>query len=189
MQLHLGWHFCALRDGVPVLRDGSPLRVRHLYEHPRRLVMCRAGYHDSARVIDAVRYAPGDALCRVLVSADLNDADKRCSRYRMTLAWIDAERILFEFAAKIAYCTLLDRDEMRRFCPDARATETGSISGWRVTFAAHGLGGSGGGCHLVAEPGHAVHGLLYEMDDATLAQLDQISGVAQGMYRQIDVRV
>ncbi len=88
-----------------------------------------------------------------------------------------------------AYCTLLDRDEMRRFCPDARATETGSISGWRVTFAAHGLGGSGGGCHLVAEPGHAVHGLLYEMDDATLAQLDQISGVAQGMYRQIDVRV
>ncbi len=28
-----------------------------------------------------------------------------------------------------AYCTLLDRDEMRRFCPDARATETGTIEG------------------------------------------------------------
>lgn len=88
-----------------------------------------------------------------------------------------------------AYCTLLDRDEMRRFCPDARATETGTIEGWRVTFAAHGLGGSGGGCHLVADPGHVVHGLLYEMDDATLAQLDAISGVGQGMYRSIDVTV
>lgn len=88
-----------------------------------------------------------------------------------------------------AYCTLLDRDEMRRFCPDARATGTGTIAGWRVTFAAHGLGGSGGGCHLDAEPGHVVHGLLYEMDGATLAQLDAISGVGQGMYRQIEVAV
>mgnify|MGYP001285233008 CR=1 FL=1 len=88
-----------------------------------------------------------------------------------------------------AYCTLLDRDEMRRFCPEARATGTGTIDGWRVAFAAHGLGGSGGGCHLVAEPGHIVHGLLYEMDDATLAQLDAISGVGQGMYRQIEVMV
>lgn len=88
-----------------------------------------------------------------------------------------------------AYCTLLDRDEMRRFCPDAQATETGTIVGWRVTFASHGLGGSGGGCHLVSEPEHVVHGLLYEMDDATLDQLDAISGVGQGLYRQIDVTV
>lgn len=88
-----------------------------------------------------------------------------------------------------AYCTLLDRDEMRRFCPAAQATETGTIEGWRVAFAAHGLGGSGGGCHLGAEPGHVVHGLLYEMDDETLAQLDAISGVSQGMYKQIDVTV
>lgn len=88
-----------------------------------------------------------------------------------------------------AYCTLLDRNEMRRFCPDARPVETGTIGGWRVTFAAHDLGGSGGGCHLVATPGHVVYGLLYEMDAATLGKLDALSGAGQGMYRHIDVTV
>ncbi len=88
-----------------------------------------------------------------------------------------------------AYCTLLERDEMQRFCPNARATEIGTVSGWRVGFAAHGLGGSGGGCHLLPETGHIVHGLIYEMDDTTLAQLDDISGVGQGMYQQIAVTV
>lgn len=106
----------------------------------------------------------------------------------MTSGWtIGTRREGDSLGRYFAYCTLLDRDEMRRFCPDARATETATIEGWRVTFAAQGLGGSGGGCHLVAEPGHLVHGLLYEMDDATLAQLDGISGVGQGMYRQIGV--
>lgn len=88
-----------------------------------------------------------------------------------------------------AYCTLLDRDEMGRFCPTATSGETGTVSGWRVTFAAHNLGGSNGGCHLVEAAGHTIHGLLYELDDATLAQLDSISGVGQGMYQQIPVQV
>lgn len=88
-----------------------------------------------------------------------------------------------------AYCTLLDRDEMGRFCPTAKAGETGSVTGWRVTFAAHNLGGSNGGCHLVAAAGHTIYGLLYELDDETLARLDSISGVGQGMYQQIPVQV
>lgn len=85
-----------------------------------------------------------------------------------------------------AYCTLLDRAEMRRFCPDARPAGTASLFDWRVGFAAH---TGGGGCHLIEEPGHVVYGLLYEMDDETLAQLDAISGVDRGLYRQIDVTV
>lgn len=88
-----------------------------------------------------------------------------------------------------AYCTLLDRDEMGKFCPTATPGETGSVSGWRVTFAAHNLGGSNGGCHLIEAADHTIYGLLYELDDTTLAQLDSISGVDQGMYKQIPVQV
>jgi len=86
-----------------------------------------------------------------------------------------------------AYCTLLDEHEMRRFVPGARPWVTGTIDGWRVSFAAHSV--DGGGCHLFPEPGHRVHGLLYDLDDDEMAQLDTISGVPSGLYSRIDVSV
>jgi gamma-glutamylcyclotransferase (GGCT)/AIG2-like uncharacterized protein YtfP len=86
-----------------------------------------------------------------------------------------------------AYCTLLDVQEMRRFCPDARPTVTGTVAGWRVGFAAHSA--DGGGCQLVPAPGATIHGLLYDMPGDTLTQLDTISGVPAGLYSRIDVEV
>jgi gamma-glutamylcyclotransferase len=86
-----------------------------------------------------------------------------------------------------AYCTLLDESEMARYCPGAVARGTGRISGWRVGFAAYAAGR--GGCQLIPEPGHEVYGLLYELSDAEMAGLDEISGVPQGFYRRIDVQV
>jgi gamma-glutamylcyclotransferase (GGCT)/AIG2-like uncharacterized protein YtfP len=86
-----------------------------------------------------------------------------------------------------AYCTLLDQTEMARFCPGAVAGDVGRISGWRVGFAAYSAGR--GGCQLHPEPGHDVYGLLYELSDAEMAGLDEISGVPQGFYRRIDVQV
>lgn len=88
-----------------------------------------------------------------------------------------------------AYCTLLDRDEMRRFCPTARPAGTGHISGYRVTFASYVADGSRGGCQLEALDGHAVYGLLYELSTAEFDHLDEISGVGQGFYQRISVDV
>lgn len=86
-----------------------------------------------------------------------------------------------------AYCTLLDRDEMARFCPNAVPGDTGHITGWRVTFAAYAP--DRGGCHLVSDPGHTVFGIVYELSDEEMTGLDTISGVPQGFYERIDVEV
>jgi len=86
-----------------------------------------------------------------------------------------------------AYCTLLDRHEMARFCPNATPGDTGHISGWRVEFAAYDT--DRGGCHLVSDPGHDIHGIVYDLSDEEMMGLDTISGVPQGFYRRIDVEV
>jgi gamma-glutamylcyclotransferase len=88
-----------------------------------------------------------------------------------------------------AYCTLLAREEMRRFCPNAQPAGVGRITGYRVGFAGYTPDGSRGGCQLLPEPGHDVYGLVYELSDAEAAQLDEISGVGQGFYQRIDVTV
>lgn len=88
-----------------------------------------------------------------------------------------------------AYCTLLDRDEMRRFCPTARPAGVGRISGYRVEFAGYAADGARGGCQLVVEDGHEVIGLIYELSAAEADHLDEISGVGQGFYQRIDVMV
>lgn len=86
-----------------------------------------------------------------------------------------------------AYCTLLDRDEMARFCPNAIAGDTGRVPGWRVEFAAY--ASEKGGCHLVPAPGHDIHGIIYELSDDEMTGLDTISGVPQGFYERIDIEV
>lgn len=88
-----------------------------------------------------------------------------------------------------AYCTLLDREEMRRSCPGARAGDTGWITGWRVGFGSYGDAGPGGGCHLFPAPEHTVYGLLYELDDDEMRALDTISGVDKGYYDRLDLQV
>jgi len=124
--MHLGWHFCAMRDGKPILRDGTPLEIGRTYEHHGPLVMCGAGYHSSGRVIDALRYAPGDYLCRVLASHDVADTDKHVSRYRVALVGYVATATLHLFSARIAYCALLaEREAGREPHPDSwRAVAT-----------------------------------------------------------------
>src|SRR5690349_19145216 len=86
-----------------------------------------------------------------------------------------------------AYCTLLDEAEMRRFVPDALPRDTGTCVGWRVGFAAYADGR--GGCQLLPEPGHQVHGLLWELTADELTHLDTISGVPDGFYQRVDVDV
>ena len=88
-----------------------------------------------------------------------------------------------------AYCTLLDHDEMRRFCPNAVPVGVGRITGYRVGFAGYTADGARGGCQLLDEPDHTVFGLVYELSETEAAHLDDISGVGQGFYTRIEVAV
>ncbi len=86
-----------------------------------------------------------------------------------------------------AYCTLLDTEEMRKFCPNASPTVVARLSGYRVAFAHYGMDDPGGGCNLDEETGHEIYGLVYEMSDEEYDQLDRISGVDRGYYQRVEL--
>lgn len=88
-----------------------------------------------------------------------------------------------------AYCTLLDAEEMARYCPTARATEVGWVADRRVTFETHRPGATTGGCNLRPAADQRLYGVLYEVSDAELAGLDAISGVPAGNYRHLPLAV
>jgi hypothetical protein len=88
-----------------------------------------------------------------------------------------------------AYCTLLDVDEMRKYCPSAEPAGIAQLSGYRVDFATYGAGSSGGGCNLEEADDEIVLGLLYHMSCEAMAALDSVAGVDKGYYEQIDVAV
>jgi len=94
------WHFCAdtLRDGRPIPPDGEWL------VHEGDVIACRAGLHASVRLIDALEYAPGSTLCRVIVRGDIqqHNNDKIVGRERQIVWRIDATAVLREFARKCA---------------------------------------------------------------------------------------
>ena len=119
-QMHLGWHFCKMQGGTPVLRDGSLLVIGKTYEHTGMLMMCESGYHDSHRVLSALRYASGPYLCRTLASRDLVDFDKHVSRYRRVLVGADITKELQQLTIACAYGALMREREAGRE-PDARS--------------------------------------------------------------------
>jgi len=96
----LGWHFCATRDGVPVLRDGSVAAgVGDTERHTGPLVLCESGLHASVRAIDALAYAPDLWVRRVECGgAMLRGDDKLVCAERQVLASIDATEIIRAWA-------------------------------------------------------------------------------------------
>ena len=95
----LAWHFVGpiLRDGRAVPEDGVLLR------HRGRLVMCGAGLHASERIIDALRYAPGETICRVNCGGRIErDRDKLVCSERTILWRVDGSALLRRFACLCA---------------------------------------------------------------------------------------
>jgi len=94
------WHFCAdtLRDGRPIPPDGEWL------VHEGDVIPCLAGLHASVRLIDALEYAPGSTLCRVILRGDIQHHanDKIVGRERQIVWRIDAAAVLREFARRCA---------------------------------------------------------------------------------------
>ena len=98
-----GWHFC---NGME-LRDGQALEVGRTYTHAGTISMCNSGLHASRRIIDALRYAPGNVCCQVRVWGDVvEDKDKVVARNRLVLSVVDSTNILHEFACQVAEIAL-----------------------------------------------------------------------------------
>lgn len=100
MKTELAWHFvgATLRDGRPVPPDGEWLR------HDGEVVMCASGLHASARIIDAIGYAPAGTVCRVALAGKIKrDTDKMVGSRRVILWRLEQSDDVFRaFARKAA---------------------------------------------------------------------------------------
>ena len=89
------WHFVGktLRDGSPVPPDGEKLIFT---DEP---ILCEQGYHASDLPWDALRYAPGNILCRVECGGKIiKGSDKLVCTERTIIRRIDATKMLQYFA-------------------------------------------------------------------------------------------
>jgi len=95
----LAWHFCAetLRDGRPIPADGETLT------HEGEIRMCASGLHASRRIIEALKHAPGNTICRVECWGDVIEDDaKLVARHRRILWRLDGKEVLRQFARQAA---------------------------------------------------------------------------------------
>lgn len=111
----LGWHFVdeTLKDGRPVPADGEALT------HDGPISLCESGLHASERVLDALKFASGNLICRVECDGVTErQADKFVCGSRTVLWRLDGEEVLRAFARKVALdvADFWDMpDEVRRF--------------------------------------------------------------------------
>jgi len=95
------WHFLR-NDGK--LRDGSqPPKVGETLIYDGKLEMCKSGLHASIKPLDALRYAPGDIICRVNLGGVIIKADDKLLGSERTILWqYNAEPVLRHFARQCA---------------------------------------------------------------------------------------
>lgn len=89
------WHFTG-----PTLRDGSPIpAIGKKLVFQGKPILCEQGLHFSLHPFDALQYAPGPLLHRVLVGGIVvHGEDKGVCTERTILASIDATSLLRKFA-------------------------------------------------------------------------------------------
>jgi hypothetical protein len=116
-----------------------------------RPVLCRRGFHASARAIDALRYAPGALVCRVRLGGEIVVGDDKVSAQQRTVLWMaDATRTLHEFAcwaAEGALDAIASRGEtvdprsrraieVKRLWLDGQATDEELAAAWAAAWDA-----------------------------------------------------
>lgn len=85
-------------------------------------------------------------------------------------------------AIYFAYGTLLELDEMHRYCPSARSLGIYRLKNFCLGFRACRPDPTKGGCTLVDAPKNIMYGILYKMPVEDRRNLDQISGIDQGLW-------
>ena len=98
MTTYTGYHFHNGRE-----RYGSRRKIEagKTYRVKGEPVLCRHGLHASARIIDALKYAPPDTkyVCLVELGGSVKlDTDKAVATQRIVLQMMECETILHEFA-------------------------------------------------------------------------------------------
>ncbi|MEQ8399105.1 hypothetical protein [Thalassobaculum sp.] len=95
----MAWHFVdeALRDGRDVPPDGEVL----VYDD--EVAVCASGLHASERLLDALKYAPGNTICRVVCEDIVSRQDDKLVCRSRTIQWrLDGEELLRDFARRVA---------------------------------------------------------------------------------------
>jgi hypothetical protein len=92
-------------------------------------------------------------------------------------------------AIYFAYGTLLELDEIHKYCPTAASMGIFRLEGYRLGFAACGPDPSHGGCTLVKDPENTMYGILYKMPVEERKTLDQASGYDTGLWTKLDITV
>jgi gamma-glutamylcyclotransferase len=88
-----------------------------------------------------------------------------------------------------AYGTLLDKEEMNRFCPSANSLGIMKLPDYRLKFAYCKKNSNQGGCHLESYPGNTMYGVLYELPQQELKDLDQLSGHGDGLWTSMKIHL
>lgn len=88
-----------------------------------------------------------------------------------------------------AYGTLLDEAEMKRFCPTAKSLGVMELHDYRLTFAHCKKNSIQGGCHLESCPGNVMYGVLYQLPEKELRDLDQLSGHGDGLWTGMKIHL
>ncbi|NNG01833.1 MAG: gamma-glutamylcyclotransferase [Desulfobacteraceae bacterium] len=92
-----------------------------------------------------------------------------------------------ETATYFAYGTLLDIDEMRKYCPSAEPTGLMHLKDHRLGFATCAADTGIGGCTLEKVPGYTTVGMLYTMPRSDKDALDAASGLDRELWADFPV--
>jgi gamma-glutamylcyclotransferase len=75
-----------------------------------------------------------------------------------------------------AYGSNMDEAHMRAHCPSSRCIGSARLGGHRLAFTRRSVMSGTGVADVVADPGEAVWGVLYELDGGDLQALDRKEG-------------
>ena len=142
------WHFAAIQDGKPVMRDGTIIEPGKRYTVPKA-IMCKSGFHGSELAIDSLKYAPGSWVSKRDIDEVTREDDKVCGPACVHTEGFDATEILRKFARlcaldvidlwgapEIVVRYLKTGDESLRAAAMAAAWAAASAAAWTAAFDA-----------------------------------------------------
>ena len=92
------WHFLS-NDKKFGYGDGNVAEPGYVYSVEGPIKLCSWGLHASERAIDALKYAPGNMIGRVVLSGEIIRGDDKLVATHREYLWIaDAEETLRSFA-------------------------------------------------------------------------------------------
>lgn len=87
-----------------------------------------------------------------------------------------------------AYGSNMDAEQMARRCWGSRLIGPAELPGYRLAFVGHSASWGGGVATVVPDAVGTVEGLLWEISQRDLEQLDRCEGLWAGIYRRRSVR-